>query len=178
MNSTVSVEDKKVFVRWLLKRYQMKRAECKWILSYLLTHDEIMKNVHFVEEAHYCPRAMVMSVSESNGVPFRFYKGELMTANAEKAFHDMRLNPEEDMYLQLNFPQTNELEYLNVLETNAFIPKYLQINYKDREFAEQVTQHLVKAQAEFSYEQMIDEALDKGDKDRFMELTQKVVQSI
>ena len=103
MTASVSVMEKKEFVRWFLKRYQMKRRECVWILNYLLSHDDLLQKVHFVEEAHYCPRAMVMSVTESTGVPFRFYKGNLMTADAEKSFHDLRLHPNEDMYIQLNF---------------------------------------------------------------------------
>ena len=175
MSPTVSVEDKKIFVRWLLKRYQMKRRESNWILSYLLTHDQLMEKVHFVEEAHYCARSMVITVTESNGVPFRFYNGNIMTADAEKAFNDLRLHPDENMYLQLNFPNTTAIEYLAVLETNEFIPKYLHGNEKDREFAEKVTQHLIMLQTEQAYGQMIDDALDKRDKEKFMALSRKVV---
>ncbi len=64
----------------------------------------LLENIHFVEEAHYCPRAIVMSSVEHNGVPFRFYKGNIMTSDAEKSFHDLRLNPDESIYIQLNFP--------------------------------------------------------------------------
>ena len=106
MTASVSVLDKKEFVRWFLKKYQMKRRECVWILNYLLSHDELLENIHFVEEAHYCPRAMVMSTTDSIGIPFRFYKGNIMTADAEKSFHDLRLHPDEEMYIQLNFPNS------------------------------------------------------------------------
>ena len=64
----------------------------------------LLQNVHFTDEAHYCPRAMVISTTKSESIPFRFYKGNLMTADAEKSFHDLRLHEDEKMYIQLNFP--------------------------------------------------------------------------
>lgn len=172
MTASVSVMEKKEFVRWFLKRYQMKRRECVWILNYLLSHDDLLQKVHFVEEAHYCPRAMVMSVTESTGVPFRFYKGNLMTADAEKSFHDLRLHPNEDMYIQLNFPLVPPSpEYLAVLEENPFMPKYLHINDKDRLIAEEVLKSSMHSFREDNILRQIDEALDANDKEKFIELS-------
>ena len=62
MTAMIPVAAKKDFVRWFLKRYKLKRRECVWILNYLLSHEHLLQNVHFTDEAHYCPRAMVMSV--------------------------------------------------------------------------------------------------------------------
>jgi uncharacterized protein YpiB (UPF0302 family) len=161
---TVSIADKKDFLRWYLKRYQMKRRECVWILNYLLSHDDLLNKVHFVEEAHYCPRAMVMSVTESTGVPFRFYKGNLMTADAEKSFHDLRLHPNEDMFIQLNFPNNPpSAEYLSVLEENSFMPKYLDIDEKDRKIALAVLDKMVSDRVHHVVMVEIDKALDAGD---------------
>ena len=172
MTASVSVMEKKEFVRWFLKRYQMKRRECVWILNYLLSHDDLLQKVHFVEEAHYCPRAMVMSVTESTGVPFRFYKGNLMTADAEKSFHDLRLHPNEDMFIQLNFPHVPPSpEYLAVLEENPFMPKYLHINDKDRLIAEEVLKNSMHSFREENILRQIDEALDTNDKEKFIELS-------
>ncbi|WP_019414786.1 ReoY family proteolytic degradation factor [Paenisporosarcina sp. TG20] len=172
MTASVSVMEKKEFVRWFLKRYQMKRRECVWILNYLLSHDDLLQKVHFVEEAHYCPRAMVMSVTESTGVPFRFYKGNLMTADAEKSFHDLRLHPNEDMFIQLNFPNVPpSSEYLAVLEENPFMPKYLHINDKDRLIAEEVLKISMESFRKENILKQIDEALDANDKERFIELS-------
>lgn len=172
MTAFVSVVDKKAFVRWFLKNYQLKRRECVWILNYLLSNDELLKHIRFVEEAHYCPRAMVMSTVESTGVPFRFYKGNVMTADAEKSFHDLRLNEKEDMYLQLNFPNIPpSTQYLAVLEENPFMPETLLVNEKDRLLAEEMlSTSLLLFQQEKLLAQ-IDEALDQGDEDRFYELS-------
>jgi len=172
VTASVSVVEKKEFVRWFLKRYQLKRRECVWILNYLLSHDHLLNHVHFVEEAHYCPRAMVMSTTDSNGIPFRFYKGNLMTADAEKSFHDLRLHPEEKMYIQLNFPNSPpSAEYLAVLEDNPYLPKYLQINEKDRQLAEELLKESMMVFREEQILKQIDDALDRNDKEKFFELS-------
>ncbi|MEC1179088.1 ReoY family proteolytic degradation factor [Metasolibacillus meyeri] len=172
MASSVPIAEKKIFVRWFLKNYQLKRRECVWILNYLLSDEKLLENVCFVEEAHYCPRAIVMSSVESNGVPFRFYKGNIMTADAEKSFHDLRLNPDEVMYIQINFPNIPPHQvYLAVLEENPYMPKYLHISEKDRILAEQLLKDSMRAFQEEKLLKEIDEALDQGDKNRFFELS-------
>lgn len=172
MTASVSVLDKKEFVRWFLKKYQMKRRECVWILNYLLGHDELLERIHFVEEAHYCPRAMVMSTTDSSGIPFRFYRENIMTADAEKSFHDLRLHPNEEMYIQLNFPKVPpSREYLTVLEENPFMPNYLQISESDRQLAEEILQDSMKTFQEEAVLKQIDEALDQNDKEKFYKLS-------
>lgn len=172
MTSSVPILDKKTFVRWFLKNFQLKRRECVWILNYLLSNDQLLENIHFVEEAHYCPRAIVMSSVDSNGVPFRFYKGNIMTSDAEKSFHDLRLFPNESMYIQLNFPNIPpSRQYLAVLEENPYMPKYLHISEKDRLIAEELLNNSMLIFQEEKLLKEIDEALDQGDKDRFYELS-------
>lgn len=172
MTSSVPILDKKTFVRWFLKNFQLKRRECVWILNYLLSNDQLLENIHFVEEAHYCPRAIVMSSVDSNGVPFRFYKGNIMTSDAEKSFHDLRLFPNESMYIQLNFPNIPpSRQYLAVLEENPYMPKYLHISEKDRLIAEELLNNSMLVFQEEKLLKEIDEALDQGDKERFYELS-------
>ena len=168
----VPLDDKKMFIRWFLKTFQLKRREGVWILNYLLSNDELLENVHFVDEAHYCPRAIVMSTVDTNSIPFRFYKNNIMTSDAEKSFHDLRLNPTESMYMQLNFPNTPPYPlYLAVLEENPYIPEDVFIHEKDRQAAAKL---LEDSMLEFQQQQLlkqIDEALDSGDKERFFELS-------
>ena len=172
MTSSIPILEKKTFIRWFLKNHQLKRRECVWILNYLLSNDRLLENVHFVEEAHYCPRAMVMSSVEHNGVPFRFYKGNVMTSDAEKSFHDLRLNPDESIFIQINFPNIPpHLQYLAVLEENPYMPKTLHISEKDRIIAEQLLKNSMMAFQEEKILREIDEALDAGDKERFFELS-------
>lgn len=175
MNAPVSVNEKKDFIRWFLNHYQLKRRECVWILNYLMSHDKLMEKVHFVEQAQYCPRGIVMSTHCVDEVPFRFYKANVMTTDAEKSFHDIRLNREEDIYIQLNFHASFKApQFAAVLEENPYMPKNLQITDKDRQIAEQfLTSSIEKFQREKLIRQ-IDEALDCQDEEAFIRLTNQL----
>ncbi|MDN7241103.1 ReoY family proteolytic degradation factor [Planococcus sp. N028] len=178
MTASVSVGEKKQFVRWFLQSYKMKRRECIWILNYMLSNEDLLEKTHFVEEAHYCPRAMVMSSTESTEIPFRFYKGNLMTADAEKSFHDLRLNPEDELYVQLNFPNRPPSPlYLSVLEENPYMPKNASFNDHNRLVAEKMLEESMSVFQEESLLKQIDEALDSNDRERFFELSE-LLQSI
>lgn len=175
MKTPVSVNEKKDFIRWFLNRYQLKRRECVWILNYLMSHDQLMKKVHFVEEAQYCPRGLIMSTHCVEEVPFRFYKENIMTTDAEKSFHDIRLNKDEDIYIQLNFSKSNaSYQYAAVLEENPFMPKYLLINEKDRIVAEQFLKSSIETYQRQKLLDAIDDALDRNDQEAFRKLTSQL----
>jgi len=171
----VSVNEKKDFIRWFLNHYQLKRRESVWILNYLMSHDQLMERVHFVEEAQYCPRGLIMSTHCVDLVPFRFYKENIMTTDAEKSFHDIRLNRDEDIYIQLNFKDANiSYHYAAVLEENPFMPKLLRINEEDRKLAEKFLQRSIKSFQKEKILKEIDEALDRNDQVAFLELTEQL----
>lgn len=174
MTQQVSTAYKKVMIRWLLKRYKMKRKECVWILNYLLSNEKLLDNVHFTEEAHYCPRAMIMSVVETDQIPFRFYRGNLMTADAEKAFHELRMNPDEAMYIQINIPKdVYASTYYQALVENPYIPEYSKVNKKDKEMADSFLGEMSSSMAENAYSLLIDKALDERDEKEFLRLVQE-----
>lgn len=172
MAASISVDEKKQFVRWFLESHKMKRRECIWILNYMLSNEPLLSKTHFVEQAHFCPRAMVMSSVESKEVPFRFYKGSLMTADAERSFHELRLHPDEDLYVQLNFPNHPPPPlYMSVLEDNPYEPKDTGQLKKDRLAAERLIKESIEMFQENRLLEQIDAALDAGDRERFMELS-------
>ncbi|WP_144521247.1 ReoY family proteolytic degradation factor [Bacillus pumilus] len=175
MQTPVSVNEKKEFIRWFLNHYQLKRRECVWILNYLMSHDSLMEKVHFVEQAEFCPRGIIMSTHCVDEVPFRFYKENIMTTDAEKSFHDIRLNKQQDLFIQLNFRSAyRSPEYAAVLETNPHIPKDLYENEKDKDLAEKVLEHSI---ATFQKERLmkeIDEALDRLDQETFNKLAREL----
>ncbi|WP_110112958.1 ReoY family proteolytic degradation factor [Bacillus sp. CGMCC 1.16541] len=172
MATPVSVNEKKEFVRWFLTNYQLKRRECVWILNYLMSHDQLMKKVHFVEQAQFCPRGMVMSTHCVEEPPFRFYKENIMTTDAEKSFHDIRLNRDEDIYIQLNFRSSySSPQYVVVLEDNPHMPKNMHANEKDKLIAERVLEESVQSFQRSKLLKLIDEALDNHNKEEFKRLT-------
>lgn len=175
MATPVSVNEKKDFIRWFLNHYQLKRRECVWILNYLMSHDQLMERVHFVDQAQYCPRGLVMSTHCIDKVPFRFYKENVMTTDAEKSFHDIRLNRDEEIYIQLNFNASNQAhQYVAVLEENPFMPKHLQINETDRAVAEQFLDASIERFHREKLLSLIDDALDNQDRVAFLRLTEQL----
>ncbi|PLT35257.1 ReoY family proteolytic degradation factor [Bacillus sp. V5-8f] len=175
MAAPVSVHEKKDFIRWFLNHYQLKRRECVWILNYLMSHDQLMKKVHFVEHAQYCPRGLVMSTHCVEEAPFRFYKSNIMTTDAEKSFHDIRLNREEEIYIQLNFKSAySSYQYAAVLEDNPFMPKVGASNEKDKILAEQFLEKSILSFQRKKILQEIDDALDRHDQEAFLRLSEQL----
>ncbi|MBT2642040.1 YpiB family protein [Bacillus sp. ISL-41] len=175
MTTPVSVNEKKDFIRWFLNHYQLKRRECVWILNYLMSHDQLMEKVHFVENAQYCPRGLVMSTHCVDEVPFRFFKENVMTTDAEKSFHDIRLNREEEIYIQLNFHASNKAhQFAAVLEENPYVPGQLQISESDKMVAERFLEESIQKFQKDKLLTMIDEALDSQDQEAFEHLTEKL----
>lgn len=175
MATPVSVNEKKDFIRWFLNHYQLKRRECVWILNYLMSHDQLMEKVHFVEQAQYCPRGLIMSTHCVDEVPFRFYKENIMTTDAEKSFHDIRLNREEEIYIQLNFHASNKAhQYAAVMEENPYMPTSLNISEKDKLIAERFLNDSIQRFQREKLLKLIDEALDIQDKEAFSVLTKKL----
>ncbi|MBC5637065.1 MULTISPECIES: ReoY family proteolytic degradation factor [Ornithinibacillus] len=175
MQAPVSVKDKKKFLQWFLNNYQLKKRESVWILNYLINHQEILENVHFVHDAKFCVRSVIITSQCSKEVPFRFYKNHLVTTDAEKAFHDIRLNQHESLYIQLNFNQSNQNHlYASVLEENPFVPDEYLITQQDKDNAKLLLEHSL---FEFRKKQLlekIDRSLDEQDKDQFNKLVKEL----
>lgn len=173
----VSVNEKRDFIRWFLNNYQLKRRECVWILNYLISHDQLMEKVRFVDYARYCPRGLVMSTHCVDDVPFRFYKENVMTTDAEKSFHDIRLNRDEEIFIQLNFHMSNKShQFIAVLEENPYIPDELQIDRQFKDEAERLLDESLRIYNKKRLLHQIDEALDQGDKQLFLNLTTELNQ--
>ncbi|SDJ67577.1 ReoY family proteolytic degradation factor [Sediminibacillus albus] len=177
MNTPISIKDKKEFIRWFLRNYQLKRRESVWILNYLINHEKLLERVHFIREARFCPRGIVISTFCSDEAPFRFYKNHIVTTDAEKSFHDIRLNRKDPVYIQLNFKNANQsAPYVAVLEDNPYLPDDYFITKKDRLAAKNLLEtsiyHTQKERLQFE----IDRALDERDQKRFDQLLQELKQ--
>lgn len=72
----------------------------------------------------------------------------------------------------MNFPNIPPSgQYLAVLEENPYMPKFLHISEKDRLIAEEMLNNSLLAFQEEKLLKEIDDALDKGDKERFYSLS-------
>ncbi|WP_088808556.1 MULTISPECIES: ReoY family proteolytic degradation factor [Listeria] len=170
MKASISVDEKKDFIRWLLNTHQMKMREAMWVLNYIAGHDQIIQYVHFVDDLEGCNRGLVLSAEGVDFEPFRFFKGKLTTSNPEKAFHDIRLNWDEELYIVLHFSDAlSSPEYALVREDNPH--KDLQIGEEEQQLATDFLDRTLSSFMMESVQKEIDRAIDAGDKERFLELT-------
>ncbi|BAM47384.1 ReoY family proteolytic degradation factor [Amphibacillus xylanus] len=177
MSTSISIQDKKTFINWFLTNYQLKKRESVWILNYLINHESLLSNVHFIREARFCPRGMIISAQCSDEVPFRFYKDHIVTTDAEKSFHDIRLNRHEPIYIQLSFKNSHQsIEYNAVLEDNPFLPDDFFITKKEKQLAKEFLNYTLFEAEKRQLLKQIDHALDNQDKKMFNELTKKLNQ--
>lgn len=174
MNSAIPVMEKRDFLKWFLEKYQLKRRECAWLLNFLMSDDILMERIHFVEHAEHCPKALMISANDVDQVPFAFHKNQHVTMDAEKSFHDIRLNRNEDIFIQLNFKEKQTLpQYAAVLEENPYLPVNIEEETVNGLMAELVLDEAVRKQQLRTLEQQIDSALQHKDKDTFNELSKK-----
>ncbi|MCA0970357.1 ReoY family proteolytic degradation factor [Halobacillus litoralis] len=177
MQTPISVDEKKDFVRWFLNHFQLKKRESVWILNYLMNHESLLSSVHFVNEVKFCPRGMEISAQGVSDPPFRFYKGQVMTNDAEKSFHDLRMNKDEPVYIQMNFEKAQQCsKYALVLEENPYLPKDYYLNDRDKSEANRLLSHSLLQHRLKQTETEIDLALVRGDRETFNDLCQALNQ--
>lgn len=173
MSFDISPSDKKQFIRSFLDHYELKKRECIWLLNYLASDDDLLRNVHFIRHAEYCPKAIIMSTRCTQDVPFQYFKKHVMTVEPEKAFHDIRLYREEALYIQLNFKNYHlDPELAAVLEENPFYDEQISDSYA--EVASKVVREAEKQFERDNLLRLVDMALDAEDEQWFYELTGKL----
>lgn len=175
MDTRISVHDKKVFLRWFLKNYQLKRRESVWILNYLINHESILETVHFIREVKDCPRGMIITAQCSEAVSFRFYKNHIMTTDAEKSFHDIRMNRTEPIYIQLNFKNSHQSpNYAAVMEESPHDNENMVLTMNEITDLEQLLDSvLYKTQRQILWKK-IDQALDNRELESFIEYSRQL----
>ena len=175
MGNTIPVVEKKDFLKSFLKQYELKRRECAWLLNYLMSDDNLMEKVHFIEQAEQTPKSLVISAQGVSTIPFSFRKHQHVTTDAEKAFHDIRLNQTEEIYIELHFNGAKSYSlYLAVLEDNPYLPE----NQKRAEVieneAERLLSHSLYMFTRNQLLELIDSALDTRNQALFEKYTEEL----
>ena len=130
MEQTISIDDKRSFLKWFLRHYQLKNRECVWLLNYILSDNQMINILRFVDTITDCPRAMMISEKSTQDPSFLYRKGSVETNQPEKAFHDIRLDTTELIFVKLIFPESSRSsEFVSVLEENPFTLKQLHLQY-------------------------------------------------
>lgn|SRR5699024_2390440 len=172
MNTSITNEKKKHFLKWFTKNYTLKRRESLWILDYLFNHDIMLEKTHFVEHVEKAPRGIYMSAKNNHEPTFRFYKNGHTFKDAMQAFHEIRLNWSSQLYIEIDFEGAwQSPEYLAILEDNPYS------RWNDnipQDLIEQIDEALTYETLMIARQELldeIDESLIHGQEETFADLT-------
>lgn len=206
----VSNKEKKAFIKWLMNTKQFKRRECVWIMNYLMDNDDLLSRTHFVTSAGRLDvldekqRLILMGCHCVPDVPpFKYFKDGNLTTDAERAFHDIRLNRHQPIFINIQYRDAISCDNYFMVEEDdevMLLSMGININHPPRKEPEKSSGALAKLQAKY-YEEIspeveptinslcdnlshefkvkklkedIDSALDKGDKELFLKLSNEL----
>ncbi|MGM8365351.1 ReoY family proteolytic degradation factor [Virgibacillus sp. W0181] len=175
MHTVVPTKEKRNFIYWFLRTYKLKKRESEWLLLYIAEHTEILKNVHFIRGAKKCPRGIELASTCSAKPAFLFYKKQLMTIDADKAYHDIRMNKGEHLYIELHFKNAiQSSHYALVLENNPYRTVSHHIQNADRQQTNNLLGQIIFNRKQTELKKKIDSALDHRDSVAFMKFTKEL----
>lgn len=175
MGEVITIAEKKTFIKWFIEKYDLQNREAEWLLQYVASSDQLLERVHFIDNFRNLPKTILISTKCVQMTPFKFYKNKRVTSDVEKAFLDIHNNPSEDIYIGLFFKdRTTSPEYASVLEQNPMDDTKETIDALVSLQAELVLDYALKTFRVDALKQEIDKALDRGDKDLFVELSTKL----
>ncbi|WP_196220123.1 YpiB family protein [Terrilactibacillus tamarindi] len=175
MEQLISLEKKRKFLKWLIERRQLRSRETVWLLNYVMDEDDLLKIFRFVDNAQGLSRSIILSEKWTSSYPFEYIKHQVRTTDPERAFHDIRLNQEEPIYIQVNLSSHQPTdEFLAVMEESPNADVYIHHRY-----GHCVEQILSKAEVSFQKRKLdaeINKALDQFDKGKFEELSRALTE--
>lgn len=170
MEQIVPAVQKKAFIKWFLEQRLLRNREIIWLFNYLMGDETILGIVHFVESVEGCRRAIDIHAAEDRIERFRYIKGTVMTNDPEKAFHDLRLDRVDAVYITLKLQGViGHPEYYTVLEDRPNHEKTIHDQFGTA--AEAAAGAAERAYAEQRLKTRINLALDNGDKEAFFKLS-------
>jgi len=172
LDDVVTASAKKEFIRWFLSHYQLKKKEGTWLFNYILSDERLLERIHFTEDLRNRDKTMIVSAICSGATPFQFQKLTKVYYDVEKAFHDIRLNPHEDLYVTVYFrDRLTCSRYLTVLEGRPLQDQRVSQETMMSLLAEIIMDRSIRKHRMQKLQEEIDISLLKGEKGRFLALT-------
>lgn len=171
----VNVAEKKEFLVWLVNNISFSQREVLWILNYLVNHEAILNNVHFIEQADKANRGLKVTSKEMEDDPIRLFLSGKEFTDTDQIFHEIRMNWKEALYVECVFDGSwQNSQYLSILEDNPYARWNEQVSEDviesiDAFFAQEEKQ----AKLDLLYSQ-IDLALEDNNYEAFLELTNEL----
>jgi len=173
VKEAVMVYKKKKYISWFLKTYRLKRPESARILHFLRKRDHLLLNTHFVENVRRLPNAIIISAHNAPTVSFLCRLKNVYYENIDEVIACLENDPPDDLYVWLSFDRDVLCSMCeSVLEVKPSI--------RDKIFYWQVVSDLelelnnhiwAKEERKIRLLEKIDEALDRRDRSRFLNLS-------
>jgi uncharacterized protein YpiB (UPF0302 family) len=172
MEQAVSINEKRTFLKWLLRRRKLVNRETVRFLLELSESSRLLPIVHFVEDVSGSRRSMTL-YEEQTSSDFVYVKESVHTHDPEKAFHDLRINHEEELFVRVVLSDDRfALEYLSVLEDGPMTLEKVHRSYGAA--ADAAIRESEKHYSVARLEQAINAALDQGDRTSFYRLSEQL----
>jgi uncharacterized protein YpiB (UPF0302 family) len=166
MNAKVTLEEKKDFIQWFIKKDEFEGTVGQKFLKLVLRNNRLIENIIFVEKDDAYPRFIQISSFKDNENPM-LYKDEVktfITENPEVMFKKILKNKEEVIYIQLDFKNKDECwKYLSVKEIDMYDPT-----------EENIVEEAEVLLKKFYILSKLDESLDKRDEILFKEMVAEI----
>ncbi|ALS00612.1 hypothetical protein ATZ33_04260 [Enterococcus silesiacus] len=171
----VNVAEKKEFLVWLVNNISFSQREVLWILNYLINHEAILNNVHFIEQADKAIRGLKVTSKEIEDDPIRLFLSGKEFTDTDQIFHEIRMNWKEALYVECIFDGSwQNSQYLSILEDNPYARWNEQVSEDVIESINEFFAHEEKqAKLNLLYGQ-IDLALEDNNYEAFLELTDEL----
>lgn len=178
MSGAITIAEKRHFLRWFLTNYQLQSREAEMLMRYVMTRENVLRRVHFVESFRQLPRVIVVSTTCVQVAPFRYYrKNKPVSTDVEQAFLDLYQHPDDEVYIGLYFKDRNtSAEYSSVLEevtTSELEPAVREMISMQAEWLiDQLTQSYERSRLM----KAVDVALDARNKEAFLIASRRLIE--
>lgn len=171
----VNVADKKEFLVWLVNNISFSQREILWILNYLINHEAILNNVHFIEQADKTVRGLKITSKEIEEEPIGLFLAGKKFTDTDQIFHEIRMNWKEALYVECVFEDSwQNSQFLSILEDNPYARWNEQVSEEVIDRINEFFAHEEKqAKIDLLYSQ-IDLAIEDGNYEAFLELTDEL----
>jgi uncharacterized protein YpiB (UPF0302 family) len=155
-------------------KFPLKDTDASFIIRYISRYNQLLENIHFVENASKYSNHIIVTADGSPGIPLIFSKdGEEPLYKGRDVLIEVQRNSgsEEpiDIFVELNYTNKDNCPYFR-----ALVPKEYTTKVSKEEIIENASLLIRESEDRFLETFLlaeIDATLQEGDKEKFLELT-------
>ncbi len=144
----------------LMNRYKDFNIEIYYLLKWIIDDATLIDNLEFTKHSNVTPRGLKIQFNTESDKPFIYFKNKLAYSNFDQIIHDLRMNQNEILYLELVLFDHHIERLLDEVQIdNPFVPGY-------QSFEDKIEKNLQQISRQFyikNLENRINEAIENAD---------------